>query len=196
MKRHLVFVLVLVLCISGLSRAENPAGIVLYFESGSEVYLLLAEDSGKTRGWGAFGGAPHKGERPAETAARETEEETRGYFNRMGLLRKIEKQEPVIDHNRFALFFAEIDFVPAPAVTNNQPATNDRSYFESGPYAWIPFSQVERYVQAKVDREQKHIIDKKYLPLGCETDWLWPIWLGNVRKAVEQSALPWKREGN
>jgi len=193
-KKCILTILALVFIVCGRATAQNPAGIVLYFKSGNDVYLLLAEDARKTRGWAAFGGGAHKGESLAETAARETEEETRGYFIQADLLKVIEKQIPVIDDNTFALFFAEIDFVPAQRVTNHQPATEDRSYFEGGPYAWIPFSEIEDYVQAKVDRDQKYLIDKRFLPLGSETDWLWPVWLGNMRKAVEKNALPWTRE--
>ena len=193
MKKHTIFVLALILVVCGRAIAQNPAGMVLYFKSGNEVYLLLAEDAKKTRGWAAFGGRAHKGESPAETAARETQEETRGYFAQADLLKRIEKQAPVIDDDMFALFFAEINFVPAQRVANHQPATKNRSYFERGPYAWIPFSEIERYVQTKVSHDQKHLIDKRFLPLGNGTDWLWPVWLGTLHKAVERNALPWKR---
>ena len=192
MQRHILCLLVFVLGVGGRALGQNPAGMILYFESGNEVYLLLAEDGQKTRGWAAFGGGAHKGETPAQTAARETEEETRGYFSQVDLLKKIEHEEPIVDDNTFALFFAKVEFVPAPLVTNHNPGTEDRSYYESGPYAWVPFSQIERYVQTKVDRTKKYPIGKEFLPNGSETDWFWPTWLGNVRKAVEKNALPWK----
>ena len=188
----LFFLFALVLGICGQASGQNPAGMVLYFESGNEVYLLLAEDSKKTRGWAAFGGGAHDGETTAQTAARETEEETRGYFDKADLLKKIQHAEPVIDDNTFALFFAKVDFVPAPVVTKHDPSSEDRSYYERGPYAWIPFSQIEPYVQAKVDRSKKHLIAGEYLPNGSVTNWFWPTWLGNVRKAIETDALPWQ----
>ena len=194
MKKHTLFVLAWVFVVCGQAIAQNPAGIVLYFKSGNKVYLLLAEDARNIRGWAAFGGGAREGENSAETAAREAEEETRGYFAQADLLKKIEKQVPVIDDNRFAIFFAEIEFVPAQRVTNHQPATKHRAYFEKGPYAWIPFSEIEDYVQTNVDRDRKYLIDKRFLPLGSETDWFWPVWLGSVRKAVEKNTLPWKRE--
>ena len=79
MKKHIHIVLTLLLIICGRASAQGPAGTILYFRSGQDVYLLLAEDSRKTRGWGSFGGGANEGESPAQTAARETEEETRGF---------------------------------------------------------------------------------------------------------------------
>ena len=194
MKRYTLLILTFVLVLGGRTSAQNPAGIVLYFKSGGEIYVLLAEDVRKTRGWAAFGGGAHENETQTETAARETEEETRGYFTQAELLKKIEKQQPVIDDNTFALFFAEVNFVPAQRVTNHEPRQEDRSYFERGPYAWIPFSVIEKYVQDEVTRDQKYPVDREFLPRGSETDWLWPVWLGNIRKAVERNALPWEGE--
>ena len=89
MKKHILLIPVLVFVICQHAIAQDPAGIVLYFKSGNEVYLLLAEDAREGRGWATFGGKAREGEHPAETAARETEEETRGYFVRGNLLKKI-----------------------------------------------------------------------------------------------------------
>ena len=193
MKIRVPFAFVLLLAICGPALAQNPAGILLYFESGSEVYLLVAEDHKKIRGWSGFGGRAKEGESLAETAARETEEETRGYFARADLMKKITEQEALMD-NRFALFFAEIDFVPAQLLSNLQPPAVDAAYDESGPYAWIPFSHIVDYVRSEVNQKEKYPVDKRYLPSECKTDWFWPVWLHTVRKAVEKKALPWKQE--
>ena len=104
----LALTFLLILCPA--AHAERPAGILLYFKAGTKVYLLLADHAtpgSKDRGWGGFGGGPENGESPAETAARETAEETRGFFLAAALLKQIESQTPVIDTNGFALFFAE-----------------------------------------------------------------------------------------
>ena len=194
MKKHTLLILALVLVFCEHAIAQDPAGIVLYFKSGNEVYLLLAEDARKGRGWATFGGKALEGEHPTETAARETEEETRGYFARADLLKKIDQQTPVVDQNRFAMFFVEIAFVPAQRVANHEPPTRDRAYFEKGLYAWIPFSEIEDYVQANVDRDRKYFFDKRFLPFGSQADWLWPVWLGSMQIAVEKHALPWKGE--
>ncbi len=194
MKKYPLLTLACILLWTGHANAQNPAGIILYFKSGNDIYLLLAEDTKKTRGWSAFGGGAHEGETPAETAARETSEETNGYFSRTDLLKKIENQNPVTDGKGFVQYFVEIDFVPAPRVTNHPPNTTNRSYFERGLYAWIPYSEIEKYVQTDIDRERKYPIDKKFLPLGSQTSWLWPTGLRNIRKAVETNTLPWNLE--
>ena len=83
--------LLLLLLLSSCGRApESPAGIVLYSVVEGEVLLLLADHRLPGRGWAAYGGAARAGETSAETAARETEEETRGYFKRADLLKDVE----------------------------------------------------------------------------------------------------------
>ena len=172
-------------------QAEGPAGMVLYFQSGAEVFLLLADHRETDRGWAGYGGGPDEGESAAETAARETEEETRGYFLREDLLARIKDQEPVID-NDFALYFAEIPFVPAQLVTNNPLPSDDESYVERGPYAWIPYSEVQPYLKGPVEPEEKHPIEERLLPGKRYTSWYWQVWLGSVRRAVETNSIPWE----
>ena len=164
--------------------------MVLYFRSGDEVFLLLADHRGKDRGWAGYGGGSYDGESTAETAARETEEETRGYFLRDYLLAMIKDQEPVID-NGFALFFAEVPFVPAQLVTNNPLPDDNESYVERGPYAWIPYSVLEPYLKDPVEPEGEYPIEERLLPGGRSNSWYWPVWLGSVRRAVETNSVPW-----
>ena len=171
-------------------QAESPAGMVLYFKAGDEVFLLLADHREKDRGWAGYGGGPYDGESAAETAARETEEETRGYFLRDDLLAMIKDQEPVID-NGFALFFAEVPFVPAQLVTNNPLPSDNESYVERGPYAWMPYSELDPYLKGPVEPEEKPPIEERLLPGGRTTSWYWPVWLGSVRRAVETNSIPW-----
>ena len=176
-------------------QAESPAGMVLYFKAGDEVFLLLADHREKDRGWAGYGGSPYDGESAAETAARETEEETRGYFLRDDLLATIRDQEPVID-NGFALFFAEVPFVPAQLVTNHPLPNDNESYLERGPYAWIPYSELEPYLKSRAEHEERPPIDKRLLPGGGSTSWYWPVWLGSVRRAVETNSIPWDEAVN
>lgn len=185
----IIWVIIVVPCFG--VHAERPAGIVLYFESGGEVFLLLADNLESDRGWGAFGGSPQEGENTAETAARETEEETRGYFLRGDLLNMIKDQEPVIDHNGFALYFAEIPFVPAQLVTNNPVPDDDKFYIERGPYAWIPYSKIEPHLEGPVNTDKGYPIEERLLPHERNTSWFWPVWLGNVRRAIETKSIPW-----
>ncbi len=172
-------------------QAERPAGMVLYFKSGDEVFLLLADHREKDRGWAGYGGGPDEGESQAETAARETEEETRGYFLRDDLLDMIKGQESVID-NGFALYFAEVPFVPAQLVTNNPLPSDDESYVERGPYAWIPYSELQPYLNGPVNPEERFPIEERLLPGERYTSWYWPVWLGSVRRAVETNSIPWE----
>ena len=189
MKRALLLV-VLAAAFLGSAIAEPPAGMVIYHKSGGEVYLLLAEHARGNRGWAGFGGGARAGETLAETAAHKGEEETKGYFNRADLLKKIEGQKPVMD-GEFASYFVEVDFVPAQRIANNPPPVDDDAYGERSTYAWIPYSAVEGHLKAELDRETKYEIDPLYLPAGSTTNWFWRAWLSNMRKAALAKALPW-----
>jgi hypothetical protein len=35
-------------------------------------------------------------------------------------------------------------------------------------------------------------ISAEYLPIEKHTDWLWPIWVHNMRQAIKENAIPWK----
>ena len=195
MKRTILRSWIFILLLSSIAAAEPPAGMVLYFQSGGEVYLLLAEHAGSKRGWAGFGGGARKGETMAETAAHKGEEESRGYFKRADLLRQIKDQAPVMDGD-FASYFAEVAFVPAQRVTNHPLAdanvAND-AYLERGAFAWIPYSSIEGFLLEEIERTRKYMIDPAFLPAGSETQWFWPIWLGNMRQAVTTQALPWEK---
>lgn len=197
MKRIAVFVVAsLVFLQSNASAEAPPAGMVLYFQSQGEVYLLLAEHAGSKRGWAGFGGGAREGETLAQTAAHKGEEETRGYFKRADLLKKIKGQKPVMDGD-FASYFAEISFVPAQRVMNNPVGENqeDRdAYLERSTFAWIPYSAVAGYLKEDIDRKKDYPIDPAFLPASSETQWFWRPWLGNMRKAVVANALPWDKK--
>ena len=187
-----ILTLLLGLCAAGTSAAENPAGIVLYLTTGNGVYLLLADHTGDSdRGWSGFGGSGEDGETPAQTAARQTEEETRGFFSRSNLLNRISGTDPVID-GTFHLYFLEIEFVPALRIGNNRTHTEDEDYRERGPYAWIPFSEVEKYFDGDA-QDSKKLIDRHFLPSNANTDWFWNVWLRNMHKARKMGALPWEQ---
>jgi ADP-ribose pyrophosphatase YjhB (NUDIX family) len=192
MKRMILWSMIFVLPLSGAAAAEPPAGMVLYFQSGEEVYLLLAEHAGSKRGWSGFGGGAREGESVAETAAHKAEEESRGAFKRTDLLTIIKDQSPVMDGD-FASYFAEIDFVPAPWIMQHPPPDTTDAYLERSTFAWIPYSAIEGLLQQDIERK-KYMVDPLYLPAGSETDWFWPTWLGNMRKAITTRALPWQDE--
>ncbi len=184
--------LTLLLLLCDQATAEPPAGVVVYFESGGEAYLLLAEHAGSKRGWAGFGGGAREGETVAQTAAHKGEEESRGYFKRADLLAALKGQAPVMDGD-FASYFAKMAFVPAQAVMNHPVPEQTDAYLERSTFAWIPYSLVEAHLTEDIDRAKKYIIDPAFLPAGSETEWFWPIWLGNMRKAALADVLPWDR---
>jgi 8-oxo-dGTP pyrophosphatase MutT (NUDIX family) len=173
----------------------RPAGTVLYTDTRQGVFLLLADHRPpSTRGWGSFGGRHEAGETPAETAARETEEETRGYFHRAAILAAIGDQSPVCD-GRFAQFFVRVGDVPAASIAEAAPPSDDPVYDERGPWAWVPYTEIQRLLEMG-DRRRALRIDPRYLPADAHTDRVWPTWLRSLRKAVEQGALPWETEND
>jgi hypothetical protein len=92
-----VFGRILLLCI-GISIllvtdtfAGCGAGTVLYFKFKQETYLLLADHGvshQRDRGWSGFCGRCD-GEGPDAAAARETNEETKGYYSRKEVMAKL-----------------------------------------------------------------------------------------------------------
>lgn len=181
------------LCLRGALLSGAPAGMVLYFQTEDEVYLLLADHTEPSeRGWAAFGGGSEDGESAAETAAREAEEETRNFFSRKRLLEGIVNESPVVD-GTFHLFFHEIDFVPARRIQNNPLNTDDFSYHERKNYAWVPYSEIRSYLSDD-DGDERKVLDERYLPAETTTGWLWGVWVRNMRVAFEAGAIPWERE--
>jgi ADP-ribose pyrophosphatase YjhB (NUDIX family) len=178
------------LLIHSTATAEAPAGMVLYFKSGGEVYLLLAEHAGSQRGWAAFGGGDREGESLVQTAAHKTHEETRGYFSRATLEEQIKNQQPLMDGS-YATYFAEVDFVPAQRVMNAPIPADDDAFGERSTFAWIPYSTIADYLTNDITRDKKYPIDPAFLPAGSETNWLWTAWLTNMRKGLLEGSLPW-----
>ncbi len=176
----------------GAVAAEAPAGMVLYFESGGEVYLLLAEHAGSSRGWAGFGGGPLTGESVVETATRKAQEESRGSFNSADLMKIIGDDMPVMDGD-FASYFTRVPFVPAPSIMHHAVPEENDAYLERSTFAWIPYAAVAPMLAEDIDRKKKYMIDPAFLPAGSETQWFWPIWLGNMRKAVVTQSLPWQK---
>ena len=182
------------LCVILLShytiQAETPAGMVLYFKSGGEVYLLIAEHAGSTRGWAAFGGGDREGETLPQTAAHKTYEETRSYFSRADLEEKIEGQKPLMDGS-YATYFAEVDFVPIQRIMNNPIPKEDDAFGERSVFAWIPYSSIAPYLENDIEPKKQYPIAPAFVPKGSTTNWLWPVWLANMRKGFVEGSLPW-----
>jgi len=189
--RRMIFCLGVIFLLAGSAFAQGPAGTVVYFYSGGEVYLLLAEHHDSKRGWAGFGGGAREGETVAETAATKTEEESRGYFKREDILKKVKDLKPVVDGD-FATYFVEVLFVPVQRIMNNPVPEGNDAYLERSIFAWIPYSSLAGLLNEDLDRNKQYMVEPDFLPAGSETQWLWPAWLRSMRKAVATNVLPWK----
>ncbi|MDD5704527.1 MAG: NUDIX domain-containing protein [Kiritimatiellae bacterium] len=170
------------------------AGVVIYTETPQGVAVLLADHVPPSkRGWASFGGSHEPGESVTETAARETEEETHGYFKRADILLAIKTQQPVFDGS-FALFFVRVKHSPTEDIVKAAIPADNEAYMERGPYAWIPCTEIERLLTLQ-DSVLPLRVDSQYLPADAHTDWLWPVWIHNLRVAITKNALPWKTNG-
>lgn len=191
MNRGILFTLLICLLWQSQSIAGNSAGIVLYMSTNDEIHLLLADHKGSSkRGWSAFGGGAESGENRMETAARETEEETRGFFKKGELLKKLKGKKPFIE-GKYFMYFLEIDFVSAQRVTNNKLPVGGKAYRERGPYAWIPYSELKKYLISKI-RNQTYHIDKRFLPKGAKKDYFRKTWVSKMIGAYESKSIPWE----
>jgi 8-oxo-dGTP pyrophosphatase MutT (NUDIX family) len=178
-------------CANSQSGTSGPAGIVLYHREGDAVFLLLADHANSTRGWSSFGGHANPAETTLQTAARETEEETRGYFSREWLAQKIAKQKPV-QSNGFSMYFVEVPSFPIEQITNerydeNKPAIHERSH-----YAWIPLTALDRALAKENPSADDLRINPRYLPKGSQSDVFWDVWIRSMHDARKQGALRWK----
>ncbi|MFC4991276.1 NUDIX hydrolase [Rubritalea tangerina] len=171
----------------GVIEAAGPAGIVLYFKSGEEVYLLLADDVVGQRGWSAFGGGANEGESTEETAAREASEETRGFYQKADLLELIRGQKPVVSHG-YTMYFAEVPYAPAIRIQQH-PLENKLAVwnYEKRYFAWVPLSDLERAL-----KDEDPALDPLYLPAKSPKKEYWNVWLRSVKAAYAQKACPWQ----
>ena len=192
MPATLITVILLTILTAASALAGGPAGILLYHSDGDNIFLLLANDSQGTRGWSGFGGESEAGESLRATAARETEEETRGYFSRAWLEEQIGEQEPLSTHG-FHMYFVEVPFVPAQRVMNNPVEGHQAVMEEMQFYAWIPFSELERVLEKDNPSEADLRMSPLHVPRGCASHSFWRVWIMNMHDAWEQGFFPWIR---
>jgi 8-oxo-dGTP pyrophosphatase MutT (NUDIX family) len=189
----LLLTVLLVILAEGAAAAGGPAGILLYHRDGDNIFVLLANDSKGTRGWGGFGGAAEENETLRETAARETEEETRGYFSRTWLAERIADQKPLSSRG-FHMYFVEVPFVPAQRVMNNPVEGRKAAMEETQFYAWIPFSELEPVLAKDNPSAEDLRMNALYVPRGSEAHSLWRVWVLNMRDAQKQGMFPWSHD--
>lgn len=169
-------------------RAKGPAGIQLYFKDKDTTYLLLADDIRRSKGWSNFGGAADSGETSQQTAARETEEETRGYFKREWLLKQIQNEKPYSSHG-FTMYFVEVPFVPALRVQQNPIPLKKKfklTLYERINFAWIPESEILKAITTG-----DNTVNPLYLPQPVRSDVYMSQWLKAMKAAYDQKACPW-----
>lgn len=182
----------LVLLIRFALSPGDPAGILLYHRDGDTILLLLANDSDGTRGWGGFGGGAKRGESLRQTAARETEEETRGFFSRSWLEEQIAQQSPFSSRG-FHLFFAQVPYVPGQRIMNHPVDDGRPELQETQFYAWIPFSEIEPLLVNEELSDDELQVNPRCVPEGCDAHTYWRVWIENMRDAQRQGAFPWSR---
>ena len=176
---------------SQIAIASCGAGTVLYFKFKGETYLLLADHNWRgqrDRGWSGFGGLCD-GEPVDVAAARETEEETKGFYSREKIFAGL-GSSPKIRVGDFTTFFLEIDYVPAIVINNQESSQHGVSYFERGPYAWIPISVIRQAIVKK--QSGRMYIPEKYLPPAAQTNWLFEPFVTSLTAAKKAEILPWK----
>ena len=121
-------------------------------------------------------------------AARETEEETKGFFSQEEIISRL-GSGPKIRVGDFTTFFLEIDYVPAIVLNNQESAHAKASYLERGPYAWLSISVIREAVAEK--QSNRMHIPGKYLPPDAQTDWLFEPFVISLMAAQKAGILPW-----
>lgn len=165
------------------------AGTVLYSRDGDKTWLLLADHVNwfqRDRGWAAFGGLCD-GDAPPEAAARETEEETRGFFARDGIRERIETAKRLKTGDYYT-WFIEIDHVPAEQVTLHTPPQQQSSYYERGPYTWVPLEVIWRSIDQHYPG--RVWLPSQYLPKRRSTSWLHDAFVASMITARRNHLLP------
>jgi 8-oxo-dGTP pyrophosphatase MutT (NUDIX family) len=187
---HLLISLWILMLMSQNAVANCGAGTVLYFTSKGKTYLLLADHqlSGQRhRGWSGFGGLCD-GEPVDVAAARETEEETKGFYNQGEIFARL-GMSPKIRIGDFTTFFVEVGYVPAVVFNNQEPPSYTSGYLERGPYAWVPFAVIWQAIENR-QSARAHIAGR-YLPSDARTTWFFEPFLTSLMEAKIAGILPW-----
>lgn len=167
------------------------AGTVLYFKFKQETFLLLADHGWshqRERGWSGFGGRCD-GDPPASAAARETSEETKGFYSREEILARLDPESSILV-NDFTTYFLEVDYVPAEVINNFRASNTSSNYRERSPYAWVPISAIW---QAIGNRKSGRVyLPAKHMPPDAYTDWLFEPFVTSLLAAKSGGILPWE----
>lgn len=107
------------------------AGVLPYSTTSGEIRVLLGFD-GERESWSDFVGVCGPGESPAQTAAREFVEETRGAFGRDDVDRRLEGAVPV-EVGPTRIFLMEVPEISAQQISR---LTKSRNSEKTG-YCWV-----------------------------------------------------------
>jgi 8-oxo-dGTP pyrophosphatase MutT (NUDIX family) len=183
--------LILAYLITGTATAHAAcgAGTVLYTRDGDTTWLLLADHVHwfqRNRGWAAFGGLCDD-DTPQEAAARETEEETRGFFARAAIRERIEEAKRLRTGDYYT-WFVEVDHIPAEQITQHTPPRQQSSYYERGPFTWVPLNviwqSIDQHYPGRV------WLPSQYLPQRRNTSWLHDAFVASMITARKNHLLP------
>lgn len=184
--------LVLLMTVAPPVTAKCHAGMVLYFTTATEVYLLLGDHLSakqQQRGWDTFGGSC-EGYSLLQTATRETFEETRGYFHPRQLEQWIGNQTPVESDNRH-YYFVEIPYFPVQRLNNQQPPQKGKTHYERGPYAWVPLSLLTQHFNTPLTkRGRDYTFPSEWLPKKRASEWVYPPLIKLLQQTQQQGRLP------
>ena len=193
MLQNLTPLLILTLLITSQSlQAGCSAGTVIYFNDGNENFLLLADHrkkGQKKRGWAHFSGGCEMGEGMAKTAARESEEESKGFFKREWVESKLETTPYLIIGDK-AIYFVQIPFAPAQQINHYRTDNPLKVYKERGPYAWIPYRLILPIIKMRIDPNKRYPIATEFLPKKHHTDWFYSRFLMDMQKAYQRGIFP------
>ena len=152
----------------------------------------MANDRLGRRGWGGFVGGNKEGETTAQTAARETSEETRGFYDADWLRKKIAGQKPVRQWG-CSFYFLEVAHVPAKRIMDHPIPLLNLAYMETQHYAWVPFSEIEPLLTKARLTEADLRLHPRHLQRSSRSKSYWRVWIDNLRRMHLKDAFPWTR---
>ncbi len=121
---------------SGAQVEYVNAGVLPYSTATGEVTVLLGFDAGEGH-WSDFVGTCTPGETPAQTAARQFEEETRGGYQISDISQRLQGVAP-IEIGNTRIFLIE---VPQVSARQLERLSKDRG-FEKTDYCWVPLLEL------------------------------------------------------
>jgi len=125
------------------------------------------------------------------TAARETSEETRGYYNQAGLLKMISGQKP-IRQSGFSLYFAEVPYVSAKKIMAHPIKRWSPGYFETQHYAWVPFFEIEPLLTKNNLTESDLQLHPRHLQRTSRSKVYWKVWIDQLKQVQMNDGFPWR----